>query len=47
MAVGTIPILQMQFAFAIALIGVVIGGKGVLTRMTGFYDLSGAVRYLL
>ena len=47
MAVGTIPILQMQFAFAIALIGVVIGWKGVLTRMTGFYDLSGAVRYLL
>mgnify|MGYP003317668428 FL=1 len=47
MAAGTIPILEMQIAFAIALIGVVIGWRGVLTRMTGFYDLSGAVRYLL
>lgn len=47
MAIGAIPVLHMQLAFAIALIGVVVGWRGVLTRMTGFYDLSGAVKYLL
>jgi hypothetical protein len=37
----------MQLAFAIGLIGIYAGWRGVIARMTGFYDLAGAVKYLL
>mgnify|MGYP001342421112 CR=1 FL=1 len=47
MAVASIPMLQMQVAFVISLLGVYVGWRGVIARMTAFYDLSGAVRYLL
>ena len=38
---------QTQLAFAIGLLGVYIGWRGVISKMTGFYDLAGAVKYLL
>jgi len=38
---------QTQVAFAIGLLGVYIGWRGVISKMTGFYDLAGAVKYLL
>jgi hypothetical protein len=47
MAAASIPMFHMQVAFAIGLLGVYVGWRGVIARMTGFYDLSGAVRYLL
>ena len=47
MAAASIPMLQMQVAFVISLLGVYVGWRGVIARMTGFYDLSGAVKYLL
>jgi len=39
--------LHMQVAFAISLLGIYIGWRGAIAKMTGFYDLTGAVRYLL
>jgi len=42
-----LPLLHMQLAFAIGLIGIYAGWRGVIARMTGFYDLAGAVKYLL
>jgi hypothetical protein len=41
----TLP--QMQFAFAIGLLGVYIGWRGIIAKMTGFYDMAGAFKYLL
>ncbi len=38
---------QTQVAFAIGLLGVYIGWRGVISKMTGFYDVAGAVKYLL
>ena len=37
----------MQLAFAIGLLGIYAGWRGTIAKMTGFYDLSGAVRTLL
>ena len=36
-----------QLSFAIGLLGVYLGWKGVISRMTGFFDMAGAVKYLL
>jgi hypothetical protein len=36
-----------QLAFAIGILGVYAGWKGTISRMTGFYDLAGAVKYLV
>ncbi|MDE0953714.1 MAG: hypothetical protein OR994_03470 [Candidatus Poseidoniales archaeon] len=47
MAVAEIPIFQMQLAFAIGLLGVYIGWRGIIAKMTGFYDMAGAFKYLL
>ena len=47
MAVAGIPLVQMQFAFAIGLLGVYIGWRGIIAKMTGFYDMAGAFKYLL
>ncbi len=44
---ATIPMLHMQAAFAISILGIYIGWRGVIAKMTGFYDLTGAVKYLL
>jgi hypothetical protein len=38
---------QTQLAFAIGILGVYAGWKGTISRMTGFYDLAGAVKYLV
>ena len=38
---------QTQLAFAIGILGVYAGWKGTISRMTGFYDLSGAVKHLV
>ena len=37
----------MQIAFAIGLLGVYIGWRGIIAKMTGFYDMAGAFKYLL
>jgi len=37
----------MQLAFAIGLLGIYVGWRGTIARMTGFYDLSGAAKSLL
>ena len=47
MAVAEIPLVQMQLAFAIGLLGVYIGWRGIIAKMTGFYDMAGAFKYLL
>ena len=46
-AVTQIPLVQMQIAFAIGLLGVYIGWRGIIAKMTGFYDMAGAFKYLL
>jgi len=46
-AVNPIPLVQMQIAFAIGLLGVYIGWRGIIAKMTGFYDMAGAFKYLL
>ena len=38
---------QTQLAFAIGILGIYAGWKGTISRMTGFYDLSGAVKHLV
>jgi len=38
---------QTQVAFAIGLMGIYGGWKGTISRMTGFYDLAGAVKHLI
>ena len=38
---------QTQVAFAIGILGVYAGWKGTISKMTGFYDLAGAVKHLV
>ena len=38
---------QTQVAFAIGLLGIYGGWKGTISKMTGFYDLAGAVKHLI
>ena len=47
MAEAPIEMWEMQAAFAIGLLGIYFGWRGSLAKMTGFYDLSGAVKTLL
>ena len=47
MAEAPIEMWEMQLAFAIGLLGIYAGWRGTIAKMTGFYDLSGAVRTLL
>lgn len=47
MAQAPIDLWEMQLAFAIGLLGIYVGWRGTIARMTGFYDLSGAVKTLL
>lgn len=47
MAQAPIDMWEMQLAFAIGLLGIYAGWRGTIARMTGFYDLSGAVKTLL
>ncbi len=47
MAEPPIQMWEMQLAFAIGLLGIYAGWRGNLAKMTGFYDLSGAVKSLL
>ena len=47
MAEVPIEMWEMQLAFAIGLLGIYAGWRGTIGRMTGFYDLSGAVKTLL
>ena len=47
MANAPIEIWEMQVAFAIGLLGIYVGWRGTIAKMTGFYDLSGAVKTLL
>ena len=47
MAEAPIDMWEMQLAFAIGLLGIYAGWRGTIAKMTGFYDLSGAVKTLL
>ena len=47
MAEAPIEMWEMQLAFAIGLLGIYVGWRGTIARMTGFYDLSGAAKSLL
>ena len=47
MAEPPIEMWEMQIAFAIGLLGIYAGWRGTIAKMTGFYDLSGAVKTLL
>ena len=47
MADAPIDMWEMQLAFAIGLLGIYAGWRGTIAKMTGFYDLSGAVKTLL
>ncbi len=47
MAEAPIEMWEMQLAFAIGLLGIYAGWRGTIAKMTGFYDLSGAVKTLL
>ena len=47
MAEAPIELWEMQVAFAIGLLGIYVGWRGTIAKMTGFYDLSGAVKTLL
>ena len=47
MAEVPIEMWEMQLVFAIGLLGIYAGWRGTIGRMTGFYDLSGAVKTLL
>lgn len=47
MAEAPIEMWEMQLAFAIGLLGIYVGWRGTIAKMTGFYDLSGAVKTLL
>tara|TARA_B100000686_G_scaffold109007_1_gene116165 strand:+ start:22 stop:843 length:822 start_codon:yes stop_codon:yes gene_type:complete len=38
---------QTQVAFAIGLLGIYGGWRGTISKMTGFYDLAGAVKHLI
>ena len=47
MASPLINIVEMQIAFAIALLGIYLGWRTGLSHISGFYDLTGAARHLL
>jgi len=47
MATPLIGIVEMQIAFAIALLGIYLGWRAGLSRISGLYDLTGAARHLL
>ncbi len=47
MADAPVEMWEMQVAFAIGLLGIYAGWRGTMAKMTGFYDLSGAVKTLL
>ena len=47
MADAPIDMWEMQLAFAIGLLGIYVGWRGTIARMTGFYDLSGAAKSML
>ena len=47
MASPLINIVEMQIAFAIALLGIYLGWRAGLSHISGFYDLTGAARHLL
>jgi hypothetical protein len=47
MAIESVPLYQQQIAFAIGLLGVYAGWRGTISKMTGFFDLSGAAKNLL
>tara|TARA_B100000575_G_scaffold134104_1_gene106851 strand:- start:285 stop:1034 length:750 start_codon:yes stop_codon:yes gene_type:complete len=47
MASPLIGLVEMQIAFAIALLGIYIGWRTGLSHVSGFYDLTGAARHLL
>ena len=47
MAEAPIEMWEMQVAFAIGLLGIYAGWRGSIAKMTGFYDISGAVKTLL
>ena len=47
MADAPIEMWEMQLAFAIGLLGIYVGWRGTIARMTGFYDLSGAAKSML
>ena len=47
MASPLIDIVEMQVAFAIALLGIYLGWRTGLSHISGFYDLTGAARHLL
>lgn len=38
---------QTQIAFAIGILGMYAGWRGAISKMTGFFDLAGAVRFLV
>ena len=47
MATPLIGIVEMQIAFAIALLGIYLGWRAGLSRISGLYDLTGSARHLL
>jgi len=47
MAIESVPLYQQQIAFAIGLLGIYIGWRGTISRMTGFFDMAGAAKNLL
>ncbi len=47
MAIDSVPLYQQQIAFAIGLLGIYVGWRGIISKMTGFFDIAGASKYLL
>ena len=47
MAIESVPLYQQQIAFAIGLLGIYSGWRGIISKMTGFFDVSGAAKNLL
>jgi len=47
MAIEAVPISQQQIAFAIGLLGIYVGWRGIISKMTGFYDIANASKNLL
>ena len=47
MAIEAVPIAQQQIAFAIGLLGIYVGWRGIISKMTGFYDIANASKNLL
>ena len=47
MAIEAVPLYQQQIAFAIGLLGIYAGWRGIISKMTGFFDIAGASKNLL